>query len=161
LPLVIIALAACETTVPEHLAALRADPLATFELPGADLMESELDDAGFALGDPVAASITHRFSIMDGADPDRVRNAAIAKAIESGWGIEDPMTPWWKAQRNLRREAPRSASTSSTRPRKSYLFGSSTTGRSLRRESATFRWSEVTWHAPGPATLTGSIYYPR
>lgn len=87
--LILGALAACSGAHPD-LRALRDDPLAHLELPGASLQRRTETAAGKTLGKPNPAQILQTYAIEDRPRAEAVRRTAIEKAEAAGWRITDP-----------------------------------------------------------------------
>jgi hypothetical protein len=83
-------LAACTTTYPEQLAALKQDPMAQLSLPGAKLERRFERDAtsGGLMNMSQRANVTEVFTIADAADSKDVNQAAIRAAEGAGWKLE-------------------------------------------------------------------------
>jgi type IV pilus biogenesis protein CpaD/CtpE len=83
-------LAACTTTYPEQLAALKQDPMAQLSLPGAKLERRFERDAtsGGLMNMSQRANVTEVFSIANVASVDGVNAAATRAAENAGWTVE-------------------------------------------------------------------------
>lgn len=85
--LIIIA-SGCETTYPAELDSLQQDPMATLQLPGAELVRTSERDATI-WSKPSPARLSNSYRVLADADPAAVRAEAIAQAEHHGWDVED------------------------------------------------------------------------
>ena len=67
----------------ERLGALRVDPMATYAPPGGDLVDTDAQNEGASLGEPVPARYTRLFQLGTGGT--RALADARSAAIAAGW----------------------------------------------------------------------------
>jgi len=85
-------LASCGGGTEPRLYALEQDPMATASVPGASLVYEDKTEAHTAMGKPVYANITRRFSLDDTTASDAVA-AAAGLAADSGWAQKGSRGP--------------------------------------------------------------------
>jgi len=85
----VLLLAGCGPTYPEHLQALRADPMASLELAGASVERRWEDEAETVLNKPSRAMVLTVYTIDAAADPNAVKAAALEAARDAGWLMEE------------------------------------------------------------------------
>jgi len=84
--LILLAVSGCGSS-PE-LDALKADPMASYEPPGAELLDTRSQGPGSALGKPILARYQRRFR-MPRSDPRAQLDAALRAATDAGWDVSD------------------------------------------------------------------------
>jgi hypothetical protein len=85
--LVLLTAGGCGGSSPE-LDALRDDPMAHYEPPGGELVDTRSQGAGSALGKPILARYQRWFRMPQG-DPEAQLDAALRAASEAGWDVSD------------------------------------------------------------------------
>ena len=85
--LVLLAAGGCGGSSVE-LDALKADPMASYEPPGGELLDTRSQGASSALGKPILARYQRRFRMPRG-DPQAQLDAVLRAASEAGWDVSD------------------------------------------------------------------------
>jgi hypothetical protein len=85
--LVLLTVGGCGGSSTE-LDALEADPMARYEPPGGELLDTRSQEPGSALGKPILARYQRRFRMPRG-DPQAQLDAALRAASDAGWDVSD------------------------------------------------------------------------
>ncbi len=97
---VVIAAAVLAACSADRLGALQADPMATFELPGAVEVRVSETPGSSGLGVPSPAAVRRTYTVPDGGVEAAIEALAVA-AREAGWILEERLVIGYDGEKTL------------------------------------------------------------